>query len=191
MIFHPQRLSISEVIFTYINNVRFAIPIVTFTPCQNYSVYTLQVTSSIMKLSAFVLMGLAAQQASAFPSYLSEAMIQIRNADRNSQIEEKRCPHAKREAEASAEAEPGCPYAKRQAPGITPPFDGQQQYVSNTGAHAFVAPGPNDQRGPCPGLNAMANHGYMPHSGVGQLTDFITGTAAVFGMGTSPLVYSS
>jgi hypothetical protein len=26
-------------------------------------------------------------------------------------------------------------------------------------AHPFQAPGPTDQRGPCPGLNAMANHG--------------------------------
>lgn len=25
--------------------------------------------------------------------------------------------------------------------------------------HPFQAPGPTDQRGPCPGLNAMANHG--------------------------------
>ena len=25
-------------------------------------------------------------------------------------------------------------------------------------AHAFVAPGPNDIRGPCPGLNTAANH---------------------------------
>ena len=36
-----------------------------------------------------------------------------------------------------------------------------------------------------PGLNAMANHGYMPRSGVGKMQDFIDGTAAVFGMGQS------
>lgn len=37
-----------------------------------------------------------------------------------------------------------------------------------TGAHAFVAPNFNagDQRGPCPGLNALANHGYISHNGV-------------------------
>lgn len=34
-----------------------------------------------------------------------------------------------------------------------------------------------------PGLNAMANHGYLPHNGVGSITDFITGTQAAFGMG--------
>jgi len=43
---------------------------------------------------------------------------------------------------------------KRQS---TPSFDAASQYISNKGKYAFVAPGPNDQRGPCPGLNAMAN----------------------------------
>lgn len=47
--------------------------------------------------------------------------------------------------------------AKRQLPGAIPPFDAAAQYVSNKGKYAFVAPGPGDQRGPCPGLNAMAN----------------------------------
>ncbi|KAL3461042.1 Chloroperoxidase [Aspergillus heterothallicus] len=31
--------------------------------------------------------------------------------------------------------------------------------------HEWRAPGPNDSRSPCPGLNAMANHGYLPRSG--------------------------
>lgn len=36
-------------------------------------------------------------------------------------------------------------------------FNAKKQFVSNTGAHAFVAPNraAGDQRGPCPGLNAM------------------------------------
>ena len=29
----------------------------------------------------------------------------------------------------------------------------------NDPAHPWIAPGPNDQRGPCPGLNTLANHG--------------------------------
>jgi hypothetical protein len=36
-----------------------------------------------------------------------------------------------------------------------------------------IAQGPNDLRGPCPGLNVMANHGYLPRDGlasVAQLT---------------------
>ncbi|KAL4810251.1 hypothetical protein BDV18DRAFT_166679 [Aspergillus unguis] len=49
--------------------------------------------------------------------------------------------------------------------------------VEVTGKHEFQAPDfdSGDQRGPCPGLNALANHGYIPRSGV---------VSQVFGMGT-------
>jgi len=47
-----------------------------------------------------------------------------------------------------------------------------------------VAPGAGDARGECPGLNAMANHGYLPHNGVATIQQFVTGTAQVFGMAT-------
>lgn len=50
------------------------------------------------------------------------------------------------------------------------------QLIDVTGEHAFVAPGPNDLRGPCPGLNALANHGYLPHNGVATITQFISAT---------------
>lgn len=33
-------------------------------------------------------------------------------------------------------------------------------------AHQFVAPTASDKRGPCPGLNAAANHGFLPHNGI-------------------------
>lgn len=32
--------------------------------------------------------------------------------------------------------------------------------------HQFISPGPSDKRGPCPGLNAAANHGFLPRSGI-------------------------
>jgi len=64
----------------------------------------------------------------------------------------------------------------------TPGFS-ESQYVSNQGTHAYVAPGPTDLRGPCPGLNAMANHNYIPHNGVATISQFIQGTNDVFGMG--------
>lgn len=37
-----------------------------------------------------------------------------------------------------------------------------------TGEHEFQPPNfeNGDQRGPCPGLNALANHGYIPRHGV-------------------------
>ena len=65
---------------------------------------------------------------------------------------------------------------KRQTPYNTPPFDAQAQYIDTTGPYSFVAPGPNDQRGPCPGLNAMANHGYLPHNGIATISQFIEST---------------
>lgn len=62
-------------------------------------------------------------------------------------------------------------------------FDASAQYISTTGANAFVAPGSTDQRGPCPGLNALANHNYLPHDGVATINQFVTATNKVFGMG--------
>lgn len=59
-------------------------------------------------------------------------------------------------------------------------FD-ENQRVDVTGTHKWVAPGPNDIRGPCPGLNALANHGYFPHSGVVPLTTAATATNQVYG----------
>jgi hypothetical protein len=32
--------------------------------------------------------------------------------------------------------------------------------------HQYVAPGSGDKRGPCLGLNAAANHGFLPHNGI-------------------------
>ena len=52
-------------------------------------------------------------------------------------------------------------------------FDPKAQAVSTSGEYAFVAPGAGDQRGPCPGLNALANHGYLPHNGVAAIPTFI------------------
>jgi len=37
------------------------------------------------------------------------------------------------------------------------PFENKA--IDVTGQHAFQPPKSTDQRGPCPGLNAMANHG--------------------------------
>jgi hypothetical protein len=41
-----------------------------------------------------------------------------------------------------------------------PIFNAEAQYINVTkgSGHEYVAPGPTDLRGPCPGLNAFANH---------------------------------
>jgi len=119
--------------------------------------------SSITNLAIFGLS--AGQLAQAFPAGLSDAVV-------NGMLKEDQ----KRNVG-------DCPFAKRQAPGVRPPFDPALQYVSNTGEHAFRAPSSTDRRGPCPGLNAAANHGYLPSNGVGTITDFIEGCQAAFGMG--------
>jgi hypothetical protein len=112
-------------------------------------------------------LALSIHHVTAFPGAISEAIIQARTANelkaRNNSIEGG-CPFAKPEAEGGLQ--------KRQLAGVTPPFDAAQHYVSNQGTHASVAPSGSDQRGPCPGLNAMTNHNYLPHNGIGTMEDF-------------------
>lgn len=45
----------------------------------------------------------------------------------------------------------------------------------NISQHRFIAPGPNDIRGPCAGLNAAANHGYISRNGIVDANDIING----------------
>ncbi|KAL9530545.1 Peroxidase [Sphaerulina musiva] len=48
----------------------------------------------------------------------------------------------------------------------------------------WVAPGPNDVRSPCPGLNALANHGFIHHDGRNMsLPHLLKGLAAGLNMG--------
>lgn len=61
--------------------------------------------------------------------------------------------------------------------GDAPVFPGDyvfspSQLIDVTGAHAFVPPGAGDYRGPCPGLNAFANHNYIPHNGIATISQF-------------------
>ncbi|KAJ1712411.1 oxidase [Aspergillus flavus] len=51
--------------------------------------------------------------------------------------------------------------------------------------HAFQPPDfeKGDQRGPCPGLNALANHAYIPRNGVVSFTNVVAATNEVYGMG--------
>ncbi|KAJ7027363.1 hypothetical protein C8F04DRAFT_1103435 [Mycena alexandri] len=46
--------------------------------------------------------------------------------------------------------------------------------------HPFIAPGPNDQRGPCPGMNTLANHGYIPRNGIASFEEIVTGAMEAF-----------
>jgi len=48
--------------------------------------------------------------------------------------------------------------------------------INVEGDHAFRPPQKGDQRGPCPALNALANHNYIPHNGV---TSYVEVVAAI------------
>ncbi|KAH6721232.1 hypothetical protein BKA61DRAFT_699714 [Leptodontidium sp. MPI-SDFR-AT-0119] len=61
-------------------------------------------------------------------------------------------------------------------------FDAKSQLVSTSGEHAFIAPGPGDIRGPCAGLNAAANHGYLPRDGIATAETVNTGLWEAFGL---------
>lgn len=75
-------------------------------------------------------------------------------------------------------------HEKRQSGPGNIPFTtfNENQLIDVTGDYAWVAPGPNDIRGPCPGLNALANHGYFPHSGVVPLAVGASATEKVYGL---------
>ena len=60
--------------------------------------------------------------------------------------------------------------------GIKVPADGDT-------AHAFQAPGPNDIRGPCPGLNAAANHNFLAHDGVTTFAELVDAQQNLYNVG--------
>ncbi|KAJ4338332.1 hypothetical protein N0V87_004100 [Didymella glomerata] len=64
-------------------------------------------------------------------------------------------------------------------------FNEKAQYidVSQGSGHEYVPPGSGDLRGPCPGLNAFANHNYLPHDGYATVQQYIDATMKVVGMG--------
>lgn len=43
--------------------------------------------------------------------------------------------------------------------------------------YEFKAPGPDDSRGPCPGLNLLANYGYLPRDGYVNFGQVVEATA--------------
>lgn len=61
-------------------------------------------------------------------------------------------------------------------------FDPEAQLVSTTGEHAYQSPAADQIRGPCPGLNAASNYGYLPRSGIATLETTITGLGELYGM---------
>ena len=113
----------------------------------------------------FVLFGLSAIQVTAFPRFNVNGLKELTMLARKSG----EFPHLAKDNAG------GSPHlAKHNELKRQTIFDPTSQHVSTTGKYAWVAPGAGDQRGPCPGLNALANHGYLPHNGVADIPTIIS-----------------
>lgn len=62
-------------------------------------------------------------------------------------------------------------------------FDPTLQHIDVSGAHQFIAPTASDLRGPCPALNAAANHGYIARNGYTTIEESSNAVVRVFGAG--------
>ncbi|KAL8782024.1 MAG: hypothetical protein Q9203_000033 [Teloschistes exilis] len=126
--------------------------------------------------NVIIIAALAAQTVNAFP-FLSE--MPGPNPSRFSPIRtasnvkrQSACPfHANHQGAAPYNSKYTYTGAKNGLPGtgiggIKVPADGDT-------AHAFEAPGPNDIRGPCPGLNAAANHHFLSHDGITTFAELV------------------
>ncbi|KAG8700390.1 hypothetical protein FRC09_005978 [Ceratobasidium sp. 395] len=87
------------------------------------------------------------------------------------------------ERRAAAPYNPSFPYlgARNGLPatgggGIDVPAEGDD-------AHKFTAPGPNDIRGPCPGMNAAANHNFISHDGIVTFSELMDAQQNVYNVG--------
>ncbi|MCJ1248402.1 hypothetical protein MMC30_005619 [Trapelia coarctata] len=60
--------------------------------------------------------------------------------------------------------------------GIKVPADGDT-------AHYYTPPGSGDIRGPCPGLNAAANHNFLSHDGITTFTELVDAQQNLYNIG--------
>lgn len=61
-------------------------------------------------------------------------------------------------------------------------FNATAQLIDVTGDHAWAAPTAGQIRGPCAGLNAAANHGYLPRSGIATADSIAQGLWEAFSL---------
>ncbi|KAJ3573520.1 heme-thiolate peroxidase [Leucocoprinus birnbaumii] len=65
------------------------------------------------------------------------------------------------------------------------PLNDTSAKLVNDAAHPWRPLAPNDIRGPCPGLNTLASHGYLPRSGIATPAQIITAAMEGFNMENS------
>ncbi|CZR58273.1 related to oxidase [Phialocephala subalpina] len=126
-----------------------------------------------MKSTLFAAVAALSTSVSAFPAIALEA----------AQI-------AARDAEFSQAAKSA---HERRLNGFLPGFNAAEQLINVSGAHAFTPPdfSAGDLRGPCPGLNALANHNYLPHNGFATIDQFVSATNESLDLGLFLAVYGT
>jgi hypothetical protein len=60
---------------------------------------------------------------------------------------------------------------------------GYQVPADGDTAHYFTPPGKNDIRGPCPGLNAAANHNFLSHDGITTFNELVDAQQNLYNVG--------
>ncbi|KAH6910884.1 Chloroperoxidase [Coprinopsis sp. MPI-PUGE-AT-0042] len=79
----------------------------------------------------------------------------------------------------------GPPMLVRDVPNPPPPPSFVGAMLVNDAAHPFRPPRKGDLRGPCPGLNTLANHGWLPRDGVATPAQIITAVQDGFNMAST------
>jgi hypothetical protein len=69
-------------------------------------------------------------------------------------------------------------------------FDEADQRFPISPSHQFIQAGPNDHRGPCPGLNSLANHGFISRSGVDTFLNIVKASNEVYRMGITASAFA-
>jgi hypothetical protein len=126
-----------------------------------------------------MLLGLLATKASAFPAgMMEEAMKSPEMIARAAEIASTKDRRQVKADGAAAVFEP------------VPKFNAAAQYVDvgPGSGHEWQAPGANDLRGPCPGLNAFANHGFLPKNGFATIQQFIDASSTFSAVATESVV---
>nr|AQA29370.1 hypothetical protein 77 [Fulvia fulva] len=145
-------------------------------------------------MKSFVVSSLLLSGAAAFPFVVDQAGVnsEIVQAERQRVRRQQANPNGPGSAAT-------CPFNANHvpAPGVKAPYlynnakngapgNGRGGYVvpdPNDAAHAFVAPGPNDIRGPCPGLNAAANHNFLAHDGITTFSELVDAQQNIYNVG--------
>ncbi len=65
----------------------------------------------------------------------------------------------------------------------TPQAHSLKAIPGSDAAHQYMAPGSTDQRGVCPGINTLANHGYISRSGITTWAEAANGIQTAYGFG--------